>query len=80
MIWVGGGILVHGLEHYGLPMIAHVIHDAAEAAAHALPSGGAFLEWIVAAAGAGVVGLATGAALIPLVGRVFGPMWKRMRG
>jgi len=80
MIWVGGGILVHGLEHYGLSMIAHVIHDAAEAVAHALPSGGAFLEWVVAAAGAGVFGLATGAALIPLVGRVLAPMWQRMRG
>jgi predicted DNA repair protein MutK len=79
MIWVGGGILVHGLDHYGLSTIAHFIHDAAEAAAHTLPSGGAFLEWTVAAAGAGVVGLAIGAALIPLVGQVFAPVWRRLR-
>jgi hypothetical protein len=80
MIWVGGGILVHGLEHYGLTTIAHLIHDAAEAVAHALPSGGAFLEWMVAATGAGIVGLAAGAALIPVVGHVLAPIWQRMRG
>jgi predicted DNA repair protein MutK len=79
MIWVGGGIIVHGLEHYGLTTIAHFIHDAAEAVAHALPSGGAFLEWMVAATGAGIVGLAAGAALIPLVGHVLAPIWRRMR-
>ncbi|HET9062447.1 MAG TPA: DUF808 domain-containing protein [Candidatus Binatia bacterium] len=80
MIWVGGGILVHGLEHYGLTTIAHLIHDAAEAAVHALPSGGAFLEWMVAATGAGIFGLAAGAALIPIVGHVLAPIWQRMRG
>jgi hypothetical protein len=79
MIWVGGGILVHGLEHYGLTTLAHLIHDAAEAVAHALPSGGAFLEWIVAATGAGIIGLAAGAALIPVVGHVLAPIWRRMR-
>ena len=78
MIWVGGGILVHGLDHYGLSMIAHVIHDAAEAAAHALPSSAAVVQWIVAAAGAGIVGLATGAALIPIVGSVLAPVWRRV--
>lgn len=79
MVWVGGGILVHGFEHYGFSAIAHLIHDAAEAAAHALPQSAALVEWIVGAAGAGVVGLATGAALIPLVGRVLAPLWKRVR-
>ena len=31
MIWVGGGIIVHGLEEFGLAGIAHAIHDAGEA-------------------------------------------------
>ena len=33
MIWVGGGILLHGLEGYGLPQIGHAIHAAAAGAA-----------------------------------------------
>ncbi|MBM0207119.1 DUF808 family protein [Micromonospora sp. STR1s_5] len=38
MVWVGGGILVHGMEGYGLPAVAHAIHQAGEVAAGALPS------------------------------------------
>lgn len=79
MIWVGGGIIVHGLEHYGLSTLAHKIHHLAESAAHAVPQGGAAVEWIVGATGAGVVGLAAGAVLIPFVGRVLGPIWRRLR-
>jgi predicted DNA repair protein MutK len=80
MIWVGGGILVHGLEHYGATSVAHLIHEVAERAAHAVPAAGAFLEWLVGAAGAGLFGLATGAVLIPLVGHVLAPAWQRLRG
>ena len=38
MIWVGGGIIIHGLEEYGLPAVGHAIHAAAEAVAHAVPA------------------------------------------
>ena len=64
MIWVGGGIIVHGLEEFGLGGIAHLLHDAGEAAAHALPAAGSFLEWLVGAIGSGVLGLALGAAIV----------------
>lgn len=76
MIWVGGGIVVHGLEVYGLTAIGHAIHHAAEVAAHAVPLAKAGVEWIVGAAGAGLFGLALGAVLIPLAGYVIGPTWK----
>ena len=33
MIWVGGGIILHGLEVYGPPAIGHVVKSAAEAVA-----------------------------------------------
>jgi uncharacterized protein len=79
MIWVGGGIIVHGLEEYGLSAIAHVIHDIAMAVAHAVPFAEAAVEWIVTATGSGLVGLAVGAALIPLVGMVLAPAWKRLK-
>ncbi|HWT11272.1 MAG TPA: DUF808 domain-containing protein [Allosphingosinicella sp.] len=64
MIWVGGGIIVHGLEVFGIAGPAHVIHDAAEAAAHAVPALAGLVEWIVGAAGAGLVGLAIGAVVV----------------
>ena len=64
MIWVGGGIIVHGLEAFGLTGIAHVIHDAAAAAAHAVPAVAGVVEWTVGAAGAGLVGLAIGAVVV----------------
>ena len=64
MIWVGGGIIVHGLEQFGLDGIAHVIHDAAAAAGHAVPTMAGTVEWTVAAAGSGLVGLAVGAVVV----------------
>ncbi|WP_020187714.1 DUF808 domain-containing protein [Methylopila sp. 73B] len=73
MVWVGGGIIVHGLEGL-LPALAHGIEGVAEAAAHALPFAAGAVRWIVAAAGAGVVGLIVGAALVPLVSYVIAPI------
>ncbi len=79
MVWVGGGIIIHGLEEYGLPAIGHAVHAAAEAAAHALPSAAAAVEWLVAAAASGVFGLVVGAVLIPFVEHVAAPVWKRLK-
>ena len=80
MIWVGGGIIVHGLEMYGLPVFGQAIHDVAKWISHALPPVAGALEWIVTAAGSGMVGLAIGLALIPVVGIVIAPPWKRLKG
>jgi uncharacterized protein len=79
MIWVGGGIVLHGAEAYGPPSIGHAVHAATEAAAHALPSAAAALQWIVEAAISGVVGLVVGAASIPIIGFAVAPAWKRLK-
>lgn len=79
MIWVGGGIVVHGLEVYGLHAIGAFIHHIAQAAAHALPAVAGAIEWIVAAAGAGIFGLAIGAILIPVMEFVVAPAWRRLK-
>jgi predicted DNA repair protein MutK len=79
MIWVGGGIIVHGLEHYGLTAIGHAIHRAAEVTAHLVPFAQAAVEWIVSAAGAGVVGLVVGAILIPVTGYAIAPAWRAVK-
>ena len=64
MIWVGGGIIVHGLETFGMTAVAHVIHDLAAGAGRALPAIGGAVEWIVGAVGAGIAGLAIGAPIV----------------
>jgi uncharacterized protein len=79
MIWVGGGIILHGLEVYGPPSIGSTVHAAAEAAAHALPSAAGAVEWIVEAAISGVLGLLIGAATIPIVGFAIAPAWKGLK-
>ena len=80
MIWVGGGIIVHGMETYGLTAIGHAIHHAAEISAHALTPIAAMAEWLVTAIGYGIVGLAIGALAIPLMGFVVGPTWRSLKG
>ena len=79
MIWVGGGILLHGLEVLGLPGPAHAAHALAAAAAGAVPAGKAVVEWLVGAAVSGVVGLAVGAAAIPVAQRVIAPLLRLVR-
>lgn len=80
MLWVGGGIIVHGLEGYGLPQIGHAIHGVAAAAGHAVPAVTGAVEWFVTAAGSGVVGLVLGAILIPLVHKVAAPVYAKLKG
>jgi predicted DNA repair protein MutK len=60
MIWVGGGILVHGLHKLGMHEPAGTIEHAAEAVAHASGALGGFTGWLVTAAASGVFGLAVG--------------------
>ncbi|KFG69236.1 DUF808 domain-containing protein [Microvirga sp. BSC39] len=80
MVWVGGGIIVHGLEGYGFAGLGHAIHDAAVAAAHAVPALGGFVEWLVSAAGSGLFGLVLGAVLIPFIHFIAVPLIKALRG
>jgi predicted DNA repair protein MutK len=80
MVWVGGGIIVHGLATYGFTGLEHFIHEIAVAAGHAVPRAAGAVEWLVTAAGSGVVGLAVGALAIPVVGKVIAPVWTALRG
>ena len=63
MIWVGGGILVHGLEVLGVHEPAGTIHHAAEAVAHATGSLGGIAGWLVTAIASGLFGLLVGGVL-----------------
>ncbi len=79
MVWVGGGIVLHGLAEYGLGWPGHALHDAGAAVARAVPALGGFAAWLVEAAGSGVAGLALGALLIPLTSHGISPLWARIK-
>jgi uncharacterized protein len=76
MIWVGGSIIVHGLEAYGVHSVGHAINFAADTAASALPSIAGPVKWIVTAFLSGIVGLLIGALSMPAIEFVFAPSWK----
>jgi predicted DNA repair protein MutK len=70
MVWVGGGIIVHGLEEFGLETIPHWVHAAAAGAAHAVPFAHGVVEWVVTAAGSALVGLVVGSVIAAVVHRL----------
>jgi len=74
MIWVGGSIIVHGLKDLGWPVVYDWIHHQAVAAAQSVGTAQGFVEWAVTAAFDGVIGLAYGLLLIPLVARIIDPL------
>jgi uncharacterized protein len=63
MLWVGGGILVHGLAEFGVTAPEHIIH----ALSGAVPVAGDVLAWLISATGAAVVGLVAGAVTAAIV-------------
>lgn len=75
MLWVGGNIIVHGLHELGWHWPYETIHDLAVVAAAAAPAAQGFVEWAVTAAIDGVIGLAVGLLLIPVVGAVIKPLF-----
>lgn len=79
MIWVGGGIILHGFETYGFGGLSHLIHDTAEMAAHSLPAAGGVVKWLVEATGAGLAGIAVGLVTIPVISYCISPVWNRFR-
>lgn len=80
MLWVGGSIVIHGMEVLGWDWLGHAVHDVAHAAAVAVPAVGGFLEWLVKAVLDGVFGLALGLLLIPVAQRVIAPAWGAVMG
>jgi predicted DNA repair protein MutK len=80
MIWVGGGIIVHGLEAYGVHSIGHAIDSVAETVSHTLPFAAGLTRWMAMALLSGVVGLAIGAVSVPVIGFAVAPAWKLLKG
>lgn len=81
MLWVGGSIIIHGLEELGFGWLGHHIHDWAYTVGHAVPAAWeGFAEWVAKATMDGVFGLAYGLLLIPLATKVVGPVIAAVSG
>jgi predicted DNA repair protein MutK len=63
MLWVGGQIVLHGLDEYGLGQMYHALHHAAEVVASGLPVAGLW-EWLINTSGQAVFGLLLGGIIV----------------
>jgi hypothetical protein len=80
MIWVGGGIVVHGLAGFGLESLEHLIEAFAHRAEAALPFLGTFAAELATILADLILGLLLGFLLIPVAKYVIGPVWHVIRG
>lgn len=80
MLWVGGSIIIHGLEEMGYGWLGHHIHDWAKIVGHMVPSAEGAVEWFAKAFMDGVFGVVLGMLIIPVATRVIGPVWGAVFG
>lgn len=80
MLWVGGGILVHGLHQLGVHGPEEAVHHAGEAFASLLPSMHGFLNWFAQAGIAAVLGVIVGGIVDLFVKHVLAPLVARLKG
>ena len=70
MLWVGGGILLHGLEElHILEVIPHTLHEFSAHAGEAVGTLGGLVEWFLYALGSAVAGIIVGGIIVLIVRR-----------
>jgi uncharacterized protein len=80
MLWVGGGIITHGLHELGVHGPEDFIKHAGAIVAAFVPAISGFIAWFVGASISAVIGLAIGAIVAPLVHKLMLPTIARLRG
>jgi hypothetical protein len=63
MLWVGGGILVHGLEHFHVPVVPQLVESLSDWAG-AVPAIGPVAGWLAFALASAALGLLVGAVIV----------------
>ncbi|MFD0858337.1 DUF808 domain-containing protein [Roseovarius aquimarinus] len=79
MLWVGGNIVLHGLDVLGFSWPYDTVHHIAEGATHALTQWRGAAEWALVATMDGIFGLALGLVLIPIGTKLITPVWQKVR-
>jgi hypothetical protein len=64
MLWVGGHILLVGMDELGWHWLYDVVHHAEEAVAEAVPALGGLLAWLTNTAASALLGLVVGAVVV----------------
>ena len=72
MLWVGGGIIIHGTHEVGLDLLYNIAHGAEYAVAGATGALSGVLGWFTYAAISAVVGLVLGAVIAFVLHKVIG--------
>nr|WP_204263018.1 DUF808 domain-containing protein [Methylobacterium sp. BTF04] len=80
MLWVGGGIILHGLEEFGVKAPGHLVHAAALWAAGLIPAIAGATEWLTTATLSGLFGLILGAVAIPIIHSLIAPAALWLKG
>ena len=71
MLWVGGGIITHGLHELGVHAPEETIQGIGAAAGRAIPAAAGFVSWFVTALISALIGLVIGAIIAPVAHRIF---------
>lgn len=71
MLWVGGGIIVHGTHEVGLDLFYDIAHGAEYAVAGATGALSGVAGWVTYAAVSALIGLALGAVIAFVLHKVF---------
>ncbi|MEM7688369.1 MAG: DUF808 domain-containing protein [Pseudomonadota bacterium] len=72
MLWVGGGIIVHGTHEIGFNLLYDVAHGAEYAVKGAVGALGGALGWVTYAAISAVIGLVLGAVIAFVLHKILG--------
>jgi uncharacterized protein len=72
MLWVGGGIIVHGTHEVGFHAIYDIVHGAEYAAKGATGALGGLFGWLTYAGLSAVIGLVLGGAIAFVLHKVLG--------
>jgi uncharacterized protein len=80
MLWVGGGIITHGLHELGIHGPEETIMGIGKAAGAFVPAISGFVAWFVGASISAVIGLIIGAVVAPLVHKILLPALAKVRG
>ena len=67
MLWVGGHILLVGIDELGWHTLYETVHHLEEAVADAVPAVGGALAWVVNTLASAVLGLVVGAVVVVVV-------------
>ena len=79
MLWVGGGIIIHGLHAYGIDGPEHVVQVISDAVRATIPPIDGLLAWLAGAIASAILGLFIGAIVALAVVPALTPLWRAVR-